>query len=312
VSTNASSPDDSKGANWDKEWAAAHKLQKEGTVFNVKVEIVNRGGLVVRLGKLKAFIPASQISSSLLAGEDKGLQMVDKMATLVGQTLAVRVIMVNAEERQLVLSEKAVATATSMTSVQVGDACEGRVQSVADFGAFVELYKDGAASGVEGLVHLSEMSWDRVANPREAVKVGQVVTVKVISVDVKTQRIGLSMRQLMADPLLQTLDTLMPVVNLADGLQGTMNLPPFPDLENICEVLLAEEGVKKVTPMRQAREDKVVSPDLQLWLTTCEVEDGYNLLLRAGSQVQELMVTTPLARDDFKDVVRRVSSKICI
>lgn len=84
-----------------------------------------------------------------------------------------------------------------MTSVQVGDACEGRVQSVADFGAFVELYKDGAASGVEGLVHLSEMSWDRVANPREAVKVGQVVMVKVISVDVKTQRIGLSMRQLM-------------------------------------------------------------------------------------------------------------------
>lgn len=299
--------------NWDKEWASAEKLKEKGTVLDTKVEMANRGGLVVRIGKLKGFIPASQISSSLLAGEDQGLQMVDKMATLVGQTLSVRVIMVNQDERQLVLSEKAVSMASSMASVKVGDVSKSCVRSVAEFGAFVELLtSDGKPSGVEGLVHLSEMSWDRVANPREAVAVGQEVMVKVISVDMKTQRIGLSMRQLMADPLLQTLDTLMPVVNDVDGQQSDEELPPFPDLDNICEVLLDEAGVEKVTPGRQARDNKVVSQDLQLWLTTVELEDGYNLLLRAGSQVQELMVTTPLTRDDFKDVVRRVSSKICI
>eukprot|EP00959_Pyramimonas_sp_CCMP1952_P297513 6224190-Pyramimonas_sp.AAC.1 len=238
--------------------------------------------------------------------------MAEKLAILVGQTLPVRVIKVNAEERQLVLSERSATLDTMLATLQVGDEYSGEVRSTSDFGAFVELKREGKLTGIEGLVHLSEMSWDRVANPYDAVDVGQEVMVKVISVDNKKQRVGLSMRQLMADPLLQTLDTLMPANNDANDAQGQEELPPFPDLENILSVLLAEQGVLKVTLGRAAMEPRVVSQDLELWLTNVTVEGGYNLLLRAGSQVQELHVTTSVNRDDFKDLVRRVSSKIGI
>eukprot|EP00240_Pyramimonas_obovata_P004383 CAMPEP_0118935126 /NCGR_PEP_ID=MMETSP1169-20130426/14955_1 /TAXON_ID=36882 /ORGANISM="Pyramimonas obovata, Strain CCMP722" /LENGTH=375 /DNA_ID=CAMNT_0006878113 /DNA_START=113 /DNA_END=1240 /DNA_ORIENTATION=- len=298
--------------NWGKEWSNAEKLMEEGTIFDTVVEVANRGGLVVRVGKLKGFIPASQISGFRLAGEDKGLQMAEKLAILVGQTLPVRVIKVKEDERQLVLSERAATLESSLATVQVGDVCKGVVRSTADFGSFVELIRDGELTGIEGLVHLSEMSWDRVANPHDAVSVDQEVAVKVISVDLRQQRVGLSMRQLMADPLLQTLDTLMPVANDTEDSQSLEELPPFPDLDNILSTLLAEDGVDNVNLGRAAMEPRVTSQDLELWLTNVTVEDGYNLLLRAGSQVQELHVTTPLDRDDFKNVVRRVSSKIGI
>jgi small subunit ribosomal protein S1 len=120
---------------------------------------------------------------------------------MVGQEIDVCVIEVDRERRRLILSERAASTETRETikervidELNEGDVRRGRVTSLADFGAFVNI------SGADGLVHLSEISWDRIQHPSEVLKVGQEVDVKVISVDRDKRRIGLSIRQLQDDP----------------------------------------------------------------------------------------------------------------
>ncbi len=120
---------------------------------------------------------------------------------MVGQPIEVRVIEVDRERRRLILSERAASTETRETlkervieELKEGEIRSGRVTSLADFGAFVNI------SGADGLVHLSEISWERIQHPSEVLKVGQEVKVKVIAIDRDKKRIGLSIRQLLDDP----------------------------------------------------------------------------------------------------------------
>jgi small subunit ribosomal protein S1 len=123
---------------------------------------------------------------------------------MVGEPITVRVIEVDRERRRLILSERAASTETReslkervIDELKEGEVRTGRVTSLADFGAFVNI------SGADGLVHLSEISWDRIQHPSEMLKVGQEVKVKVISIDRDKKRIGLSIRQLLEDPWAQ-------------------------------------------------------------------------------------------------------------
>ncbi len=120
---------------------------------------------------------------------------------VVGEEIDVRVIEVDRERRRLILSERAASTETReslkervIDELKEGEVRTGRVTSLADFGAFVNI------NGADGLVHLSEISWDRIQHPSEVLKVGQEVKVKVISIDRDKKRIGLSIRQLQEDP----------------------------------------------------------------------------------------------------------------
>jgi small subunit ribosomal protein S1 len=120
---------------------------------------------------------------------------------MVGEPIKVRVIEVDRERRRLILSERAALQETReslkdrlLSELKEGDVRNGRVTSVADFGAFVNI------DGADGLVHLSEISWERINHPNEVLKVGQEVQVKVISIDQERRRIGLSIRQLQEDP----------------------------------------------------------------------------------------------------------------
>ncbi len=120
---------------------------------------------------------------------------------MVGDPMKVRVIEVDRERRRLILSERLALQETRETlkdrlldELEEGDVRTGRVTSLADFGAFVNI------DGADGLVHLSEISWERIQHPNEVLKVGQEVKVKVISVDRDRKRIGLSIRQLQQDP----------------------------------------------------------------------------------------------------------------
>jgi small subunit ribosomal protein S1 len=128
---------------------------------------------------------------------------------MVGETVSVRVIEVDRERRRLILSERQALQETRETlkerlldQLVEGDVRTGRVTSLADFGAFVNI------DGADGLVHLSEISWDRIQHPSEVLSVGQEVTVKVISVDQDRKRIGLSIRQLQRDPWLTRVEHL--------------------------------------------------------------------------------------------------------
>ena len=184
----------------DDDWGKAEALLKSKEAYQGKVEGFNKGGLIVAVGRLRGFVPASQVSQTRRM-RYKGDTPEQRWSEMVGETLVARVIEVDRERRRLILSERAAAQESRealkerlLTEIKIGETRKGRVTSLADFGAFVNI------NGADGLVHLSELSWERVDHPNKMLSVGDEVEVKVISIDNERKRIGLSMRQLQKDP----------------------------------------------------------------------------------------------------------------
>ena len=184
-------------------WLQIEQMLGSKDAYHSKIVGYNKGGLIVPVEGLRGFVPASQISLSRRAGMS-GETPETRWSRMVGEDIDVCVIEVDRERRRLILSERAASTETRETrkervieDLKEGEVRNGRVTSLADFGAFVNI------NGADGLVHLSEISWDRINHPSEVLKVGQDVKVKVISIDRDKKRIGLSIRQLQDDPWTQ-------------------------------------------------------------------------------------------------------------
>jgi small subunit ribosomal protein S1 len=181
-------------------WEKAQELMDEKESFTSKIDGYNRGGLLVNFSGLNGFIPASQLSFSRRA-EMKGNTPEERFSSLVGKEIELRVIEVDQERRRLIFSERAAVHESRdsirdkvIEKIDIGDVRTGRVTSLADFGAFVYI------NGADGLVHLSEISWDRIRHPSDVLKVGEEVEVEVISIDEEKRHIGLSIRRLQEDP----------------------------------------------------------------------------------------------------------------
>ena len=181
-------------------WEIVENLVDGDETFDGVVDGFNKGGLIVPVHGLRGFVPSSQISMNrrMNAIGDTPEQRWSKM---LGDPIQVRVIEVDRSRRRLILSERAANAETRQTlkervieELSEGEIRSGRVTSLADFGAFVNI------NGADGLVHLSELSWDRVQHSSEVLEVGQDVEVKVISIDREKKRIGLSLRALTEDP----------------------------------------------------------------------------------------------------------------
>jgi small subunit ribosomal protein S1 len=248
-------PEDSNGnvvlsfmrAREEKDWEIVDELLASGQAFDSKVIGYNKGGLIVPIGSLRGFVPASQISLSrrTTTGNESPEQRWGKM---VGEPMSVRVIEVDRERRRLILSERMALQETReslkdrlLDELQEGTVRNGRVTSLADFGAFVNI------DGADGLVHLSEISWERITHPNEVLKVGQEVKVKVISVDRERKRIGLSIRQLQDDPWTQK------VSHLKEGMlvEGTItHLTKFGAFARLGDDL---EGLVHVSELSEQR-----------------------------------------------------------
>ncbi|MDY6867322.1 MAG: S1 RNA-binding domain-containing protein, partial [Chloroflexota bacterium] len=201
-------PEDSNGnlilsytrALEEKNWQTAEELLESEESFNSKIEGYNKGGLLVPLGTIRGFVPASQIGLSrrlTITGNSPD----ERYSEMVGEEIEVCVIEVDRDRRRLILSERAASSETRdsikervIEDLEEGEVRTGRVTSLADFGAFVNI------NGADGLVHLSELSWDHVNHPSEVLEVGQEIKVKVISIDEERKRIGLSIRRLKDDP----------------------------------------------------------------------------------------------------------------
>jgi small subunit ribosomal protein S1 len=201
-------PEDSNGnlilsftrALEEKNWQTAEELLESEESYDSKIVGYNKGGLLVPLGTIRGFVPASQIGLSrrlTITGNSPD----DRYSEMVGEKIEVCVIEVDRDRRRLILSERAASSETResikervIEELEEGEIRKGRVTSLADFGAFVNI------NGADGLVHLSELSWDHVNHPSEVLEVGQEVKVKVISIDVERKRIGLSIRRLKDDP----------------------------------------------------------------------------------------------------------------
>ena len=209
-------PEDSNGnvvlsytrAREEKDWEEAEQLLSSAESFVSQIIGYNKGGLLVPLGRLRGFVPASQISL-LRRANLSGDTPEERWSNMVGEEITTNVIEVDRERRRLILSERAALQETRdslkdrlLEDLEEGDIRTGRVTSIADFGAFVNI------DGADGLVHLSEISWERIQHPSEVLKVGQEVEVKVISIDRERRRIGLSIRRLQQDPWMKKVDHL--------------------------------------------------------------------------------------------------------
>ena len=186
-------------AQLERDWRNAEKLFESGEIFEATVSGYNRGGLIVRLGKVRGFVPASQLSTATREGNEEVQS--DDLAKLVGQKLKLKIIELDRGRNRLILSERAAIREWRrqqkerlLAELQEGDIVRGAVSSLCDFGAFVDL------GGADGLIHLSELSWGRVSHPSEVLQVGDEVEVYVLKVDRKERRIGLSLKRLQPDP----------------------------------------------------------------------------------------------------------------
>ncbi|KAA3642715.1 MAG: S1 RNA-binding domain-containing protein [Chloroflexi bacterium] len=184
----------------EEDWTLAEQLSESREVHEGEISGFNKGGLIVNVGRLRGFVPASQVGVSRRMSY-QGDTPEQRWSGMVGEPIVTRVIEVDRERRRLILSEKAASQESRETlkerlleGLEVGEERTGRVTSLADFGAFVNI------NGADGLVHLSELSWEHVNHPSEVLEVGQEVEVKVITIDRERKRIGLSMRQLEKDP----------------------------------------------------------------------------------------------------------------
>jgi small subunit ribosomal protein S1 len=181
-------------------WESVERLVASDDVIDSKITGFNKGGLIVAVEGLRGFVPSSQISA-MRRGQSTGDTPEQRWQKMIGQPITVRVIEVDRERRRLILSERAASTESRQSikervieELEEGKVYTGRVTSLANFGAFINI------NGADGLVHLSELSWEHIDHPREVLEVGQEVKVKVINVDREKKRIGLSVRALQEDP----------------------------------------------------------------------------------------------------------------
>jgi small subunit ribosomal protein S1 len=190
-------------AEEENNWRLAEQHYQNKDVYFSKVAGYNKGGLIVRFGKVRGFVPASQISRERQQ-RASGNSPEERWGHMVGEDIAVKVVEIDRARNRLILSERAAARewrekqkSRLLEDLTVGEVRTGRVISVADFGAFVDL------GGADGLVHLTEITWQHITHPREVLEVGQEVEVQVINIDRENKRIGLSMKRQEDDPWLR-------------------------------------------------------------------------------------------------------------
>lgn len=233
----------------EKGWETLEERIKSGETFGVVPFDANRGGMLIEVDGIRGFLPVSQLSAEnypRVSGADKD-EILQRLNHLVGQTLMVRVLDLDRKQNKLIVSEKAARremTEGKLADIEVNSEVEGIVTGIVDFGVFVNV------DGVEGMVHISEIAWDRVDNPSKYVKVGETVKAKVIAID--QDKLSLSMKQLSADPWIEESSRF----SVGESVDGTINrITPFGAFVQITPVIEALVHISELS------EDHVADPN---------------------------------------------------
>ena len=232
-----------KRADFEKAWDKVIEAMNDGTIIQALVTERVKGGLVVDLG-IRGFVPASHVGSG-----DFKHQNLDKY---VGQSIALKVIEVDRERRKVVLSnreateeERRQKKDQTLASLKEGEVRKGVVRRVTDYGAFIDL------GGIDGLLHVSEMSWSRIKHPSEVLKNGQELDVMILKLKLDQGRISLGLRQILPDPWTQLGDK----YNVGDLVKVEVSrLVPFGAFVQL------EEGIEAIIPTSELAERRVAKP----------------------------------------------------
>lgn len=250
----------------DKGWDEIQAKLDGGETVEVTPFDANRGGLLVEYEGIRGFLPVSQLSAEhypRVGSSDKD-EILQRLNSLVGKNIRVRILDAIKKDNKLIFSEKEAikdGLAERFAELKVGDTVKGVVTGVVDFGVFVNV------DGIEGLIHISEISWERVNNPSDYVKIGDQIEAKIIAID--KERLSLSMKQLVEDPWLSEVE------NLKKGskVEGTVTrITPFgafvqisPAVEALVHVSELGEGSdvdpEKVFTLNERKSFKVLDID---------------------------------------------------
>ncbi|MBN1580168.1 MAG: S1 RNA-binding domain-containing protein [Anaerolineae bacterium] len=243
-------------------WDVVAQYQASGMPIELTVTGFNRGGLLVDWNGLRGFVPASQICTRLPHGNDQRRN--DVLAARVGETLKLKVIECEPDRNHLILSERILeeqppSDHSLLDTLSASDICRGQVTNLCTFGAFVDL------GGVEGLIHISELSWGRVSRPEDVLQSGQEVEVYVLSVDPEQGRVSLSLKRLQPDPwaaveerfqvgqlvegTVTSVVSFGAFVRLEEGLEGLIHVSKLQDDDSSTAVVLDQDQAVQVCIM---------------------------------------------------------------
>ena len=203
----------------DRGWDEIQKVVESGKSIEVTPYDANRGGLLIEYEGVRGFMPVSQLSAEHYPRVTDKDEILKRLRDLIGKPMSAQVIDVDQKANKLIFSEKEAikdGLVDRLTSLKVGDVIKGIVTGIVDFGAFVNV------DGIEGLIHISEISWERIATVAERLKVGDVVEAKIISID--KDRLSLSIKQTTSDPWLSEAAKF----HVGDEVEGTITrITPF-------------------------------------------------------------------------------------
>ncbi|HVK05858.1 MAG TPA: 30S ribosomal protein S1 [Armatimonadaceae bacterium] len=230
-----------KRADFEKAWDRVQESLKTGETLTAMVTDRVKGGLTVDLG-IRGFVPASHVGNGKLKNLEK----------FVGQSVPLKVLEVDREHRKVVLShrlateeEREKQKQDTIGSLEEGQTRTGTIRRVTDYGAFVDL------GGIDGLLHVSEMSWTRVKHPSDVVKVGQEVQVMILRLSLEQGRVSLGMRQILPDPW----ETVAEKYHVNDVVEGEITrLVPFGAF------VLLEGGIEGIIPNSELAHRRIAKP----------------------------------------------------
>src|SRR6059058_5323151 len=274
-----------KRARFEMAWKAIERSAESGEPVIGRVIEVVKGGLILDLG-VRGFLPASLVD----------IRRVQDLDEFMGQELRCKVIELNRSRNNVVLSRRAVLEderkemrQAILDRLNPGDVVDGTISNIVDFGAFVDL------DGMDGLIHISELSWSHVNHPSEVLDIGQQVKVKVLDIDRERQRISLGLKQTQSDPWQQVLDT----YNEGDEVEGKVT--KVVTFGAFVEILPGVEGLVHISELAQHHVEnprEVVSQGDTVNVRILEVDAERRRLSLSLKRVEEGMPVEPAPGED--------------
>lgn len=252
----------------DRGWDELQTVFEKQEIIDITPYDANRGGLLVELEGIRGFLPVSQLAAGhypRVSGADKD-EILQKLNQLTQKPIRVRILDISRKDNKLIFSEKEAVKddmQARFSELKVGDVVEGVVTGVIDFGAFVNV------DGIEGLIHISEISWERVEDPRDYVKNGDTVKAKIIAID--KDRLSLSLKQMQEDPWLNEVKAFKKGDNVEGKVTRITPFGAFVQLSSSVEALVhvsemsSEEGIdpEKIFQLNETKKFKVLDIDTE-------------------------------------------------
>ena len=278
-----------KRARFERAWRKIEAAAESGEPVNGAVIEVVKGGLIVDLG-VRGFLPASLVD----------IRRVPNLDEYLGQTIQTKVIELNRSRNNVVLSRRAVLEEERkeqrqaiLERLQPGLIIEGQISNIVDFGAFVDL------DGIDGLIHISELSWSHVNHPSEVLSIGQTVEVKVLDIDRDRQRISLGLKQTQEDPWQRVVDT----YHVGDELEGAVT--KVVAFGAFVEILEGVEGLVHISELAQQHVEnprEIVQPGDEVKVKILEIDSERRRLSLSIKRVEDQVLPRRTLTNDAGDL----------